>query len=346
MKFDFAIGNPPYQEEATGAKLSDETVYHHFLDGAYEIADKVEMIHPARFLFNRGKTPKEWNDKILNDIHFKVLEYEQDCKKVFWNTDINGGIAITYYDKDKSYDAVEVFSPYDELRSAKDKVRGSDDFVPITEIVFIQNCFDLEILYKDYPELRSVVGSDGREKRLISSIFKLKDLFLEKRRFADDVEIFGVVNGNRRTSRFVRRKYLQERKDLDCWKVVVPRSNGSGAIGEVSSTPLIGTPFVGAPLVGYTQSFMAFGAFGGKEEAEACLKYIKTKFARVMLGILKITPNNPPETWKYVPLQDFTSASDIDWSESVYKIDLQLHRKYGLDEKEIAFIEEKVKAME
>ena len=91
---------------------------------------------------------------------------------------------------------------------------------------------------------------------------------------------------------------------------------------------------------------MAFGAFGGKEEAEACLKYIKTKFVRVMLGILKITPNNPPETWKYVPLQDFTSASDIDWSESVHKIDLQLYRKYGLDEKEIAFIEEKVKAME
>ena len=55
MKFDFAIGNPPYQEEATGAKLSDETVYHHFLDGAYEIADKVEMIKNLQGLVGHSK---------------------------------------------------------------------------------------------------------------------------------------------------------------------------------------------------------------------------------------------------------------------------------------------------
>lgn len=37
--------------------------------------------------------------------------------------------------------------------------------------------------------------------------------------------------------------------------------------------------------------------------------------------------------------------SDIDWSKSVHEIDLQLYRKYGLDEKEIAFIESHVKEM-
>ena len=52
MKFDFCIGNPPYQEsqEAT----SDKPVYNHFIDAAYDIADKVELITPARFLFNAG----------------------------------------------------------------------------------------------------------------------------------------------------------------------------------------------------------------------------------------------------------------------------------------------------
>ena len=75
------------------------------------------------------------------------------------------------------------------------------------------------------------------------------------------------------------------------------------------------------------------------------MKYIKTRFARTLLGILKITQDLNAEKWKYVPLQDFTPASDIDWSKSIHEIDLQLYRKYGLDEKEIEFIESHVKEM-
>lgn len=76
------------------------------------------------------------------------------------------------------------------------------------------------------------------------------------------------------------------------------------------------------------------------------MKYIKGKFARAMLGVLKITQDNPPDRWYYVPLQDFTSASDIDWSQSIADIDKQLYKKYNLSYEEINFIETKVKAME
>ena len=65
-----------------------------------------------------------------------------------------------------------------------------------------------------------------------------------------------------------------------------------------------------------------------------------------LLGMLKITQLNNKPTWKYVPIQDFTENSDIDWSVSISEIDKQLYKKYGLDAKEIAFIEEKVKEME
>lgn len=64
-----------------------------------------------------------------------------------------------------------------------------------------------------------------------------------------------------------------------------------------------------------------------------------------MLGILKITQHNPPEKWRYVPLQDFTSSSDIDWSKSIAEIDRQLYAKYGLSDDEINFIETHVKEM-
>ena len=75
------------------------------------------------------------------------------------------------------------------------------------------------------------------------------------------------------------------------------------------------------------------------------MKYIKTKFARAMLGTLKITQHNIQETWLNVPLQDFTANSDIDWSNSVSEIDKQLYKKYGLSADEVEFIESKVREM-
>ena len=149
-----------------------------------------------------------------------------------------------------------------------------------------------------------------------------------------------ILKGNR-TIKLVKKKYIAEHEALSNYKVFVPKSNGSGAIGEVLSTPLIGEP-----LIGHTQTFISIGNFKEKKEAENCLKYIKTKFARCLLGILKITQDNPPAKWKYVPLQDFTTNSDIDWFKSIADIDQQLYKKYGLSESEIAFIEEKVQAME
>lgn len=94
MKFDFVIGNPPYQEQTIGDnKGFAPPVYDKFIDGAMAISDKVELIHPARFLFNAGSTPKAWNEKMLDNSHFKVLRYEENASNIFSNTDIKGGVA-------------------------------------------------------------------------------------------------------------------------------------------------------------------------------------------------------------------------------------------------------------
>lgn len=69
MKFDVVIGNPPYQNEGIGEVARDEPVYNKFMEYAYNLADKVCFITPARFLFNAGQTPKKWNEKMLYDTH-------------------------------------------------------------------------------------------------------------------------------------------------------------------------------------------------------------------------------------------------------------------------------------
>ena len=118
FKFDVIIGNPPYQDNTLGDnKKFMPPIYHLFMDEAYKVADKVELIHPARFLFNAGSTPVEWNRKMLNDEHFKVLYYEQDSSKVFGDTDIKGGVAVTYRDKNKNLGKIDTFTSFSELNS-------------------------------------------------------------------------------------------------------------------------------------------------------------------------------------------------------------------------------------
>ena len=103
---------------------------------------------------------------------------------------------------------------------------------------------------------------------------------------------------------------------------------------------------IGEPGTAQTDTFLAFGKFDNVNEANNLSKYLKTKYARALLGALKVTQHAASAVWAYVPLQDFTSASDIDWTRSVADIDRQLYAKYGLDDEEIQFIESHVKEMD
>lgn len=334
-KWDIVIGNPPYQIEAPGTSTSDKPIYHIFIDEAQRIGNQVELITPGRFLFNAGATPKQWNEKMLSDAHFSVLMYEQKSADIFPNTDIKGGVAITYWDRFTKKGPIITFTPFEELNSILRKIEATD-YNSLKEIIYNQTKFNLENLYRKYPVYRKVIGSGGKDKRLRNNVFEKIDAFDEVKKSEHDIEIKGLIN-NKRVSRFIEKDVLDlDHENLFKWKVLVPRANGSGALGEVLSTPLIG----------HTQSFISIGAFDTEDEAEATMKYVKSKFARTLLGVLKITQDNPPEKWKYVPIQDFTSNSDIDWSKSVPEIDQQLYKKYDLSPEEIDFIETHVKEME
>ncbi len=342
MKFDVVTGNPPYQENLENT--SDAAVYNYF----YELAEKISpvycLISPARFLFNAGNTDKNWNQKMLSDKHIKVEYYEQNSSKVFANTDIKGGIAVLYRNKNKEFGKIGTFTSFNELNGIVHKVTSLEDFENIIPLIYLQEKFNLNALYEDYPDFKNKIGSQGKEKRLTTSIFETINIFTDNQTSSDDIKIIGLIN-NQRIYKFINRSYLEPHSNLDMWKVILPKSNGSGAIGEVLSTPLIGAPLIGAPLIGHTQSFISIGAFDNELEAQNAMKYIKSKFARTMLGVLKVTQDNNPPTWAKVPLQNFTAESDIDWTKSIPEIDQQLYKKYGLDQSEIDFIESKVKAM-
>jgi hypothetical protein len=352
MKFDAVVGNPPYQVMATGDANGSDPIYHLFIDVARKLSTMGTFIHPGRFLFDAGKTPSEWNKKMLQDEHFKVVRYWSDSSDVFPTVDIKGGVAVTLWNENKFFGVIGTFLAHEWVRPIMNKVVNKN-FEPITCIMNPQNKFNLDVLYKDHPECKKNIGSEGNDKRLRPNVFEKISVFSEKPQ-KGQIAIHGLIK-NKRFIRYIDRKYIANSIDLDMFKTLLPAANGTGEMGEALSTPIIAEP-----STGYTGSYVGFGAFSTEMEAVACEKYIKTKLLRVMLGIRKVTQHNPIETWANVPLQDFTSNSDIDWSKSVTEIDsvakkkygfdineidAQLYAKYGLSGDEIAFIETHVKEM-
>lgn len=197
-------------------------------------------------------------------------------------------------------------------------------------------------MHFDFPEAITKL-SKGHAYDMSSNIFdRLPEIFHDKIPNDGDeyIKILGRYN-NQRTYKYIKRKYVNDVENLGYYKVLVPQANGNGTFGEV-----IGGAVIEKPNVGNTETFISIGKFSSYNEASALKKYISTKFARTLLGILKVTQNGNKPVWKMIPLQNFTSSSDIDWLQSIANIDKQLYKKYNLSDEEIHFIETTVKEME
>lgn len=339
-KFDFVVGNPPYQENIEN-RGEQPPVYNKFYDSSIKIANYTILITPARFLFDAGKTPSIWNKKMLNSPHFKVLEYFPDATEIFPTTDIKGGVTITSWNSKVHHDPIITYIPNSKLQNILGKVRKTSTKY-FDSIIFSNTSYKYsELFYSENSEFKDRV-SGGSRRYLSSTCFeKFPEVFLNnKLNNREYVKVIGRKD-SQRTTRYIKLSYLKTPQNFNYYKLVLPSSNGSGKFGEK-----ISEPFISEPNVAFTETFVTFGNFANYEEANNSLQYIKGKFARALLGTKKVTQGNKnAKVWSNVPLQDFTTKSDIDWSKSISEIDQQLYNKYGLSQDEIDFIETNVQEM-
>lgn len=337
-KFYAVIGNPPYQEELEGNQRNPP-IYNLFMDEAYKISSKVELITPARFLSDAGQTPKEWNRKMLQDPHLKVMKFEPDASTVFSGVEIKGGVAVTYRDEESNFGAIETFVPYEPLRSALFKVQATSADALSDMVTGAVPYKFTDKARQDHPEYVELMGKscDLRTNALDNLYDKL--FFRNKRDDLEYAAIYGLFK-KKRECLWIERQYIDVPENFSGYKILLSKANGAGTYGEKLSSFEIA-----AKGVGHTQSFISIGNFETEAEAKNLVKYLETKFARSLLGILKVTQDISPRVWSLVPVQDFNNDSDIDWSKSIHEIDQQLYAKYGLSQEEINFIESHVKEM-
>ena len=344
MKFDFVIGNPPYQEMSKNNKMT-RSIYPDFVRSSQAIGQIVSLVMPARWMSGENGPYRETQhfiDEMLKGDHLQSFHLYPNSSDLFPNVDIKGGVCFFVWNRAYSCDRVNYAITEN---GAYKKVLTS---FRIAENVIIR-----------FPELISIL----EKTKAISTIYLntwvsswnpfgfISDLFTknkegvsrisEEKQQDDDYLVHGLLK-NKRVIRYIPNSALKKNIHIaHSYKVFLPRANGSGVFGEVFSTPMIGTP-----MMICTDTFLQIGVFDNCTEAENLLKYVKTKYFRTMVGIKKTAVFNYKECFTFVPLQDFTAASDIDWSRSVAEIDRQLYAKYGLSAEEGAFIEEKIKPME
>ena len=131
---------------------------------------------------------------------------------------------------------------------------------------------------------------------------------------------------------------------INAYKVFTPYANNIGT--ELNDDNL--NTFIGEPGTICTETFIMLG-YNLKlnvDSATNLSKYFTTKFSRFLHSLAKASQHGTSKTYKFVPLQDFTTNSDIDWSRPISEIDQQLYKKYELSEEEIAFVERMIKPME
>jgi len=365
MKFNAVVGNPPYNE-TSDVNNRNNPIYHYFYDLSEKLSQIYTLISPARFLFDAGLTPSAWNKKMLSDKHLQVVYYSSNSTTCFPNTAINGGVAIMMRNTYITNNPIVQFLPDENLRSLASKFNPNSPN-SFKTIIFGGRSdlkFNSEFL-KDYPDspkdrLAFIQIKRPAVKQLgTNEEFELKTSTFEALPYAfedqvkntnDYYRLFGLIN-NERGWKYVLKKYMTPRypnnNNIDKYKVFISEADGAaGQVGNPIPARIIGKSEIGKPGDSCTSSFISAGAFNSEIEAVNCAKYLKTKFLRCLVGILKITQHNPPSVWAYVPVQDFTSSSDIDWSKPIEAIDRQLYEKYKLDLFEQSFIEEMIQSME
>lgn len=344
IKFEAVVGNPPYQEVISSNKSNkslSKQLFPFFIKMTIMLnSTYVALITPSRWFTGDAQDGSfiKLRDFIKSNNHIKTIKNYPIASNVFPDVFIAGG--VNYYLYDKNYSGKVDFSVctdnkiVTQIRNLFEE--GLDIIVSSSEnYAMIQKLRDSKFVsLTTITKGRDAFGITGKNANNISSVSAFENAY-ELRCAYEEI-------------RYVSKDKITKNIDIaDKWKIFISKGNGgAGTLGDGKPVAILGKPYIGKAQSVCTDSLIPIGAFDTKKEAINLQKYIKTKFVRYMVGILKVSQNVYQNVYQFVPLQDFTDDSDIDWSKSVAEIDQQLYGKYNLDDSEIAFIESTIKPME
>ena len=349
MKIDTIIGNPPYQVMDGGAGAEDAAapIYHKFVILSKQLnARFISLIMPSKWMIGGRSELVPFLEEMKNDLHLAYIKDYRNDRSIFPTAHNDGGICYFLWDKNKT--KKEIVYTYvtmegEEVNGGTQLHNNFSDYVvrdmrvlPILEKIHLQNS-------SKFSEIVSKTRPFGLRKDIFNNPEKYPRSLLAFEPFRDSIKVFGVKGkkgGAKRIQGYITKEDITDKYNaLDKYKLFFTTTYSSDAV----------TPpkyIKGYPKDICTETFLLIGTFQREEEMDHCGKYMDTSFFRFLLFLGHGTMQVNQKVFSLVPLQDFTTSSDINWSESIENIDKQLYVKYNLTGDEIAFIERMIKSME
>ena len=349
MKFKAIVGNPPYNlMDGSGASNdAANPIYHEFVKTSKALLPSyISLIMPSKWMIGGKSVLKKFREEMMADVHIsKIFDYEND-REIFKNAHNDGGICYLLWDKKYNQNgelyywfkdlAGNISENIKSLKSTNGNIVIRDARISPIITKAIQNNSSLSIIM-------SKTKPFGVRKDLFNKPERYPDARISDLYYEGAVKIHGVKGikgGARRLSAYVDRSIIKKNDSwVDKWKLFFTTSYSTNA--TIPPEDILSEP--GSAC---TETFIVIGPFDTKEEMFNCHQYLNSNFVRALLyfghGTMQVTAS----VFQFVPLQDFTSSSDIDWSKSITDIDNQLYRKYNLTENEIAYIEKLIKPMD
>ena len=331
MHFDVIIGNPPYQEMGGSGGKNDAPVYQHFVEAAQHLhPGYISLVIPSRwFTGGRENLLAGFRKAMLANDSLRVLYDYTDARDVFPNVEIKGGVC--YFLEDANYHGlceVHLFENGEELVCKRD-LNAHETYLRHPMAASI-----VEKVSTEAGSVESIVSGDTpfgipsdptHSKKYPFDVFDVASA-------AHDVLLFYKTSAGRAKAYVRRADIVKNAADIDRPKALFPKAGWSGNDSHVLGKP------IAAPAGSVCSQTFLYAPFDFDEEVEHFLTYYRTRFFRFLVSIFKLTQNAPSRVYRLVPLQDFTSSSDIDWSLPLEEIDTQLFDKYGLTDEERTFI--------
>ena len=334
IQFNAVVGNPPYQiNVGKENKNYALTLYDKFMILAKRLNPQyISMIFESRW-FTGGRGLDDFRQEMLNDDRLSKIHDFVSSTDCFPKVDIAGGICYLLWEKD--YHGLCEFTS-EHLGISTTQMRKLNEYD-----VFIRRNDSLDIV-KKIQELDELKFSDYVSKQtpfgFISS-YKGRPT-----PFKDSIKLLGSygevsyvsINDVTRNSAWV-----------DKYKIIFTKAAPGGGSSDKNGQYLVLTSLqILLPKEICTQTFLVGMTFDNLQDCERCLSYLKTRFVRFLISQTMTSQDLGADKFKFVPLQDFSENSDINWEQSISNIDHQLYQKYGIDLFEQEYIESLIKPME
>ncbi len=319
MQFDVIIGNPPYQMETGGSGRQATPIYNKFVQQAIKLDPRfLVMVIQSRW-FGGGMGLAQFRSEMLGDRRIRKIVDFTNSNDVFSGTDFGGGVCYFLWNRDEEGQCGVENHFAGEIYQSERNLDEFEFFIRYSPAI---------------PILRKVLAQG--EPSLKKSISPVRPFGIPTSARPGKTGSLNLISSKGRGP--IQMEMVTAGTDqIDSWKVLTSKTSHdhAGLPDKDGTRRVLSRLEVIPPKTVCTESYIVIWGLKNEGQSRNCAEYLSTRFTRFLISLLSYSQDITSERFHYVPTQDFSQQ----WT------DEKLRKKYGITDKEWAFVEKMIRPM-